>query len=209
MWRNGACATISRKSAIRSPPNGFANPRSSTARSAIASCDGRTSGTLSNKSTVENSHSLRIVKDHANGMAMAGTDLADAMTQVNPIEPARPLHWSKMHGKSHGIALGERHHFGARLHPRPLLGQHEFAAGEIPARFREQDRDLQREHMFAIEILMQAIVVTGAVLQQQRRRPALAGGMAPFQERFVAVGIADIDAHGLVPAIGDVTKLGI
>src|SRR6202171_1558020 len=33
--------------------------------------------------------------------------------------------------------------------------------------------------------------------------------MAPLQERFVALGIADIDAHGLVPVIGDVTKLRI
>ena len=34
---------------------------------------------------------------------------------------------------------------------------------------------------------MQAVVVAGAVLQQQRRRPGLAGGVAALQERVVAV----------------------
>jgi len=40
------------------------------------------------------------------------------------------------------------------------------AAGEVAARLRQQDRDLQRKHVFAIEILMQAVVVAGLVLQQ-------------------------------------------
>ena len=128
------------------------------------------------------------MKDHADGMAVAGADPADAMAQINAIEPARPLHRPVMHSKCHRVALPQRHHFGPRLHPRPLLGQHEFAAGEIATRFRQQYRDLQREHVLAIEILMQAIVVAGAILQQQRRRPDLAGVMAPLQERLVRSG---------------------
>ena len=76
-------------------------------------------------------NSLRIVKDHPDGMAMAGAQPADAMAQINPVEPARPLHRSVMHSKSHRIALPQRNHFGARLHARPLFGQHELAAGEI------------------------------------------------------------------------------
>ena len=99
-------------------------------------------------------------------MTVTGADLADAMAQINPVEAARPLYRPVMHSKSHRIALPERHHFGPRLHSRPLLGQHEFATGEIAARFRQQDRDLQREHMLAVEVLMQAVVVTGPILQQ-------------------------------------------
>jgi len=72
------------------------------------------------------------------------------MTQINPIESARPLHRPVMHSKSHGIALVQRYHFGPRLHAWPLLGQHEFAAGEVLARLRQQDCDLQWENMFAI-----------------------------------------------------------
>jgi hypothetical protein len=41
--------------------------------------------------------------------------------------------------------LAQRHHFGAALHARALLGEDEFAAHEIPSRFGEQDRNLRRE----------------------------------------------------------------
>ncbi len=105
---------------------------------------------------------------------MAGTHPADAMAQVNAIEPARALHRPVMHSKDHRIALPQRHHLGPRLHPRPLLGQHELAAGEIAPWFRQQDRDLQRKHVLAIEVLVQAVVVALAILQQQRRRPRAA-----------------------------------
>src|SRR4029079_8810487 len=60
-------------------------------------------------------HSLGIVKDHADGMAVAGADPADAMAQINAIEPARPLHRATMHSKCHRIALREGHHFRPRL----------------------------------------------------------------------------------------------
>ena len=111
------------------------------------------------------------MEDHADGVAMAGTDPADTMTQINPIRSACPLHGPVMHSKGDRVALPERNHLGPRLHPRPLLRQHELAAFEIAPRLRQQDRDLQREYMLAIEILMQAVVVTLAILQQQRRRP--------------------------------------
>src|SRR4029453_11598690 len=88
--------------------------------------------------------SLGIVKDHADGVAMAGADPADAMAQINPVSPARPLHRPVMHSKGHRIALPERNRLGPRLHPRPLLRQHELATFEIPPRLRQQDRHLQR-----------------------------------------------------------------
>ena len=113
---------------------------------------------------------------------MAGADLADAMAQINAVEAARPLYRPVMHSKCHRIALLQRHHFGPRLHARPLLGEHELAAVKIAAGLRQQYRDLQREYVLAIEILMQAIVVAGAILQQQRRRPGLARGMAALQD---------------------------
>ena len=48
-------------------------------------------------------------------------------------------------GEDHAVPLPEAHDLGARLHPRPLLGQHELAAGKIPPRRGEQDCDLQRK----------------------------------------------------------------
>jgi hypothetical protein len=47
--------------------------------------------------------------------------------------------------------------------------------------------------MLAVKVLVQAIVVTRSILQQQWRRPDLAGGVAATEKRVVAFGIADID----------------
>ena len=105
-----------------------------------------------------------------------------------------------------GIALAQRHDLGARLHARALLGQHEFAAGEVPAGLGQQDRDLEREDVLAVEVLVQAVVVALAVLQEQRRRPRLPGRMAALEERRVLARIAHVDAHRLVPAVGDRRK---
>ena len=81
-----------------------AKPRSSTAPSAIASRDGSTSRCCQTD-PLKSSHSFRIVKDHANGVAMAGSHPAHAMAQINPISAARPLHRTMMHSKGNGIAL--------------------------------------------------------------------------------------------------------
>lgn len=51
--------------------------------------------------------------------------------------------------------------------------------GESPsARRGKQDCHLQREHMLPGEILVEAVLVTGFILQQERRWPGLSGGMA-------------------------------
>ena len=54
---------------------------------------------------------------------------------------------------------------GERLPARALFRQHELAAGEVPRRCRQQHRHLQREDVLAIEILVQAVVIAGAVAQ--------------------------------------------
>ena len=57
--------------------------------------------------------------------------------------------------------------------------------------------------MLAVHVLMQAIVVAGAIAQQERRRSRLTRLMAAREERFVLGGIADGNAHRLVPPVGD------
>ncbi|MNC85217.1 hypothetical protein D3C83_08070 [compost metagenome] len=108
-----------------------------------------------------------------------------------------------MNREHYGIALAERDHHRPRLHARTLLGDDEFAAGEVPRGFRQQDGRLQREDMLAVEILVQAVIVIGAVLQQQRRRPALACRVAAPDEGGVLGRKPDVNAHRVVPAIGD------
>ena len=108
--------------------------------------------------------SLGVVKDDAERLTVAGTHPAHAVTQVDAIEAARALYRSMMHREDHAVALAERHNLDARLHAGSLFREYEFATGEVSSRCREQKRDLQREDMLAIEILMQAVVVTLAIL---------------------------------------------
>jgi hypothetical protein len=70
-----------------------------------------------------------------------------------------------MDGEQYSIAPCQRHDFYLRLHSRTLLGEHEFASGEILPRIREEDSRLYRKYEFTIEILVQAVVVAGAVLE--------------------------------------------
>ncbi len=63
--------------------------------------------------------------------------------------------------------------------------------------------------MLAVEILMQAIIVAGAILQQQRRRTCLAGLVAAFEKRLMRLGITDMDPHRPVPTVSDGMELRI
>jgi hypothetical protein len=72
-------------------------------------------------------------------------------------------------GEDHALAAAERHDLGAGLHRGALLGEDELAAGEVLVGLGEQDRHLEREDVLAVEVLVQAVVVAGAVLQEQGR----------------------------------------
>src|SRR5690242_20594785 len=140
MRRNGAWLSISRKAASSLSSMGLAKPRSNSAPAAIVSRDGSTSATLPNKSAVNPVRSLRVMEDDADGVAVATSQPADTMPHVDAVGSARPLHGTMVHGKGHRIALPQRYDFGARLHARALLGQHEFATSEIATGFGQQDR---------------------------------------------------------------------
>ncbi len=68
--------------------------------------------------------------------------------------------------KDHPLPLRERYDLGPRLHPRPLLGQNEFTPSEISPRPGKKKRDLEREDVLAVEILMQAIEIVWPIAQQ-------------------------------------------
>ena len=125
---------------------------------------------LSNRSSVIQSFSRRVVENDTERMTMSRANAADAVPQVDAIHAARALHRTMMDGEDNGVTLPKRHDFRPRLHARPLLGHHEFAAREVTFGFGQQDGDLERENVLAIEVLMQAVVIVRAVLKQQRRR---------------------------------------
>src|SRR5580704_7418065 len=147
--------------------------------------------------------SFGIVEYDSDRMALAGPQPADAMAQVDAIAALGALDRPVVDGEHDGVALLERHDLRPALHARPLLGQHELAAGEVLAGLRQQDRDLQRECEIAIQVLVQAVEVAGHVLQQQRCWTRLSSLVALLQEVGVLDGIAPLDAHPLVPNVRD------
>src|SRR5437588_131925 len=57
--------------------------------------------------------------------------------------------------------------------------------------------------------VVQAVEVAGHILQQKRRRPDLAGGMALVEKRGMRGGVARGDAHAFVPPVGDLGQPGV
>jgi hypothetical protein len=108
--------------------------------------------------------------------------------------------------EGHRVALTKRNHLGARLHTRPLLGEHEFAPGKISLRLREQDRHLYGKDVFTVEILMQAVEVPLPILEEQRRRPLLSRVVTTLYELLMSLRVANIDPHSGIPTIRDGSK---
>src|SRR6185295_16098653 len=87
--------------------------------------------------------------------------------------------------------------------------EHELTTFEFFARLAEEDRHLERENMLAIEVLMQAVVIVPAVLQQYWGRAVLSGGLAAFDKLGMGRREAHPHPHRLVPAVGDGCEVGI
>ena len=82
-----------------------------------------------------------------------------------------------------------------------MLGEDKLTAREISLRFRQQDRYLYREDVLPVNILVQAVEVTFAVLKEQWRRSRLSRIVASLQKLLVPMRISDFNFHGRVPAI--------
>lgn len=131
------------------------------------------------------------------------------MTEVYSIGPPRTLYGPTIDREYHRIALSKRNDHRSRLHAWALFGQHEFAALKILSRFVEKDRQLERENVFAIEILVKAIVVAFAVSEQQWRGPGLSCRMTTINEGSVIVGETNVHPHFFVPLIGDRREVSV
>ena len=123
------------------------------------------------------------------------------MPQVDAVSSARALDRAVVNGKRDSVSLSQRHYFRPRLHTRALFGDHEFAAGEIAARFGQQDCCLNREYVLAIEVLMETVVVAFAVLEGQRCRFVLPGVVTALKEFGVVFRIAGLNSHPGVPFV--------
>src|SRR5207253_8285835 len=111
---------------------------------------------------------LGIVEDYSQCVPLAGANAAHPMPKVHAIDAARTPHRTIVYGEDDAISLAQRNHLGTGLHARSLLGHHELASMEISPGFGEKNRELQREDMLSVEILMQTVVIACSILQQQR-----------------------------------------
>jgi hypothetical protein len=134
---------------------------------------------------------------------------ADAMAHLDLVIAARAPDGAAVDREHHTIALGQRQHGHARLHPGTLFGQHEFPAGEVGVRLRQQYGDLERKDFRAVKILMQAVVIARTVAQQKRGGPRLAPGMAMGEIVAMIGGKARRMAQALLPAISDYRQMRI
>ena len=115
-------------------------------------------------------------------MTVSRPNAADAMAEIHAIYAPVTLHRAIMNCEHHAVSLSKGPNYGSRLHTRSLLGHYEFAAREVFVGFRQEYCKLERENMLAIEVLVQAVVIIGLVLEQKRCRSDLAGLMAPRDE---------------------------
>lgn len=104
-----------------------------------------------------------IVKDDAKRVSLSRSQTAHSVPKIDAIDPSRTLNRPVMHCERHRVSLAKWNHLWPRLHPRPLLREHELAAGEIFLWLREHDRNLDRENVFAIEILVEATEITDRI----------------------------------------------
>ena len=145
---------------------------------------------------------VRVVKDDPDRVAVPRANAADPVPEIYSVPPATPLHRPVVDSENDGVTLSQRHDLSPRLHPRTLFGHDELTTGEVSSGFGQQDGNLEGEHVLAVEVLMQAVVVVRSILEQERSRLALPGLVTAGDKVGVLVRIAHVDAHGLVPANG-------
>jgi hypothetical protein len=79
-------------------------------------------------------------------VSQTAPQLANTVANVYSIKAACSRHWAVMDREHNGVSLAKWHDGHPGLHARPLFCQNEFAAREIVAWLRQEDRHLEREN---------------------------------------------------------------
>src|SRR5262249_53282717 len=96
-------------------------------------------------------------------ITLSGLDSTYAVAEFHPIATFASLYRSIIDSKQDTIALAQRYNYRSRLHTRALFGHHEFSASEVFFGCGQQNRELDWEDVFAIEVLMEAVIIAGSV----------------------------------------------
>src|ERR1700730_238309 len=209
MWRNGALETTSLIPDRISVSSVMAKLRRIVAPGPRGSSLSSILEGPSNRLIVMSLPLCRVVENDADCMTVSRPDAADAVPQVYAIRAALTLHGPVVNCENNAISLTERHDHRPALHARALFRHDELSTGEVRAGVGQQNSQLEREDMLAVEVLVQAVVVVDSILKQKRRRPHLTGIVATVDEVGVLFRIARIDSHRFIPAIGDRDQMRI
>ena len=120
------------------------------------------------------------MKDDAHGVARSTTQATDAMAHFHAIGALGALDRTSIDSKDDGITPSEWYDFSAGLHAGALFCKDDFTAREVLVWLRQKNGDLLWENVLAVKILVQAVVISLAILAQKWRWSGLAGRMAAF-----------------------------
>src|ERR1700730_13623993 len=144
-----------------------------------------------------------VVENQTECEALARPHRRDSMPHRRRRPSAGRTHRPFTRREDEAVAEWQQCRGAARLCARTLLDEQELTAGVVDTRFAEVDHDLQRKHQVAVEIPMQRVPVTLAVLEQDRGRLGLAGRMADAQPIVEVVGPRGPPAQFGPPFPGD------
>lgn len=122
------------------------------------------------------------MKDQAERAAAAATNAGNSMPNLGAVDAPAALPGTFADRKDRCTTLLKSDDFSPRLHAGTLFDEDKFTTVKVDARAVEHDHCLQREVDWPVEILMQAVVVAGAIAEQQWRRPALSRSMAAREQ---------------------------
>src|SRR6185436_20702310 len=128
--------------------------------------------------------SARVVKDDAQRVAPAAQHTADAVAHGGAIPAAGALDRAVPGREDQDLALLGGDRLTARLGARPLLHQQELAALVVGAPAQEAG-ELQGKDDVAVDVLVQAVVAAGLVVEQQRGRLRLSAAMTDRDRKSV------------------------
>ena len=88
------------------------------------------------------------------------------MPKIHSIVASFAFDGPMVNRECHSVSFTKGNDFDLRLHARLLFRQYKFVTRELTSRLREQNRDLNRENILSIKVVVEAVEVAWSVLQQ-------------------------------------------
>src|SRR5437867_1794377 len=146
---------------------------------------------------------LRVVEDDPQRVARPGGDAADSVTHGPAVDAARAFDGTVTSGEDDHFPLRWCDRLTPRLRSRTLLDQEEIAPCVVSLSPAQEAGELQREHDVAVEVLVQAVVAAGLVVEQERRRLGLAAAVTDGPQTVEGRGMRGRGVQRGLPLVGD------